>query len=115
MMYEGGLGWMRNSVSDHAEYGDYTRGPRVIGESVRAEMKKILGEIQSGAFAREWIQENQTGRPTFDRLRSRARAHRIDVVGARLREMMSWIRDARKASSAPDKVSDYPFQRSGAV
>lgn len=115
MMYEGGLGWMRNSVSDTAEYGDYTRGPRVIGESVRAEMKKILGEIQSGAFAREWIEENRSGRPSFDSLRSRARAHRIEVVGERLREMMSWIRDARKDSSEPKNVVDYPFQRSGAV
>jgi ketol-acid reductoisomerase len=115
MMYEGGLGWMRNSVSDTAEYGDYTRGPRVIGESVRAEMKKILGEIQSGAFAREWIGENQSGRPTFDRLRKQASGHRIEVVGERLREMMSWIREARKDSSEPSNVVDYPFQRSGAV
>ncbi len=115
MMYEGGLGWMRSSVSDTAEYGDYTRGPRVIGESVRAEMKKILGEIQSGAFAREWIRENHSGRPTFDRLRRQASAHRIEVVGERLREMMSWIRDARKDSSEPNNVVDYPFQRSGAV
>jgi len=115
LMYEGGLGWMRHSVSDTAEYGDYTRGPRVIGETVRAEMKKILGEIQSGAFAREWIRENQTGRPNFNKLRTQARDHRIETIGERLREMMSWIRDARKDSSEPTQVVDYPFQQSGAV
>src|SRR5215470_12569725 len=115
LMYEGGIGWMRHSVSDTAEYGDYTRGPRVIGEVVRAEMKKILGEIQSGAFAREWIRENQAGRPVFDKLRKQAAHHRIEVVGERLREMMSWIRESRKDSSEPTNVVDYPFQRSGAV
>ncbi|HEX4802855.1 MAG TPA: ketol-acid reductoisomerase [Myxococcaceae bacterium] len=115
LMYEGGLGWMRHSVSDTAEYGDYTRGPRVIGEAVRAEMRKILGEIQSGAFAREWIRENQAGRPVFDKLRQQAGHHRIEAVGERLREMMSWIRESRKDSSEPTNVVDYPFQRSGAV
>jgi ketol-acid reductoisomerase len=92
MMYEGGLGWMRYSISDTAEYGDYSRGPRVINESVRAEMKKILREIQSGAFAREWILENQAGRPVFDKLREEGRRHPIEEVGRRLREMMSWLR-----------------------
>jgi ketol-acid reductoisomerase len=96
MMYEGGLGWMRYSISDTAEYGDYTRGPRVINETVRAEMKKILREIQSGAFAREWILENQAGRPMFDKLREQGRAHPIEEVGRRLREMMSWLREAKK-------------------
>ncbi len=98
MMYEGGLGWMRYSISDTAEYGDYSRGPRVINESVRAEMKKILREIQSGAFAREWILENQAGRPVFDKLREEGRRHPIEEVGRRLREMMSWLRkDAGEA------------------
>src|SRR5262245_40001640 len=115
MMYEGGLGWMRHSVSDTAEYGDYTRGPRVIGEVVRAEMKRILSAIQDGSFAREWIRENQAGRPVFDKLRKQAAHHRIEVVGERLREMMSWIRESRKDSSEPTNVVDYPFQRSGAV
>jgi ketol-acid reductoisomerase len=92
MMYEGGLGWMRYSISDTAEYGDYSRGPRVINENVRAEMKKILREIQSGAFAREWILENQAGRPVFDKLREEGRRHPIEEVGRRLREMMSWLR-----------------------
>jgi ketol-acid reductoisomerase len=115
MMYEGGLSWMRHSVSDTAEYGDYTRGPRVISEEVRAEMKKILREIQSGNFAREWILENQAGRPAFSKLQEENRAHRIEVVGERLREMMSWIRNARKDSSEPSNVVDYPLHRSGAV
>jgi ketol-acid reductoisomerase len=98
MMYEGGLGWMRYSISDTAEYGDYSRGPRVIDDKVRAEMKKILREIQSGAFAREWILENQAGRPVFDKLREEGRRHPIEEVGRRLREMMSWLRkDAGEA------------------
>jgi len=113
MMYEGGLGWMRDSVSDTAEYGDYTRGPRVIGASVRAEMKKILREIQSGSFAQEWIKENEEGRPSFNKLRKQGHSHRIESVGENLREMMSWIRNARKDSSEPTNVLGFP--RSGAV
>ncbi len=104
MMYEGGLGWMRHSISDTAEYGDYSRGPRVINETVRAEMKKILREIQTGQFAREWILENQAGRPAFEKLRAEGKAHPIEEVGRRMRELMSWLRDARKDSSeAPRK------------
>jgi ketol-acid reductoisomerase len=113
MMYEGGLGWMRHSVSDTAEYGDYTRGPRVIGDAVRAEMKKILREIQSGSFAQEWIKENEEGRPSFNKLRKQAHLHRIESVGENLREMMSWIRNSRKDSSEPTNVLGFP--RSGAV
>ena len=121
LMYEGGMGWMRHSVSDTAEYGDYTRGPRIVGEAARAEMKKILREIQSGVFAREWILENQAGRPVFEKLREEGKAHRIEDVGARLREMMSWIRNIRKDHSDPTQqqqqaaVIEYPLQRSGAV
>src|SRR5437773_1904252 len=104
MMYEGGLGWMRHSISDTAEYGDYTRGPRVVTEETRAQMKKILREIQTGQFAREWILENQAGRPSFDKLRAEGKAHPIEEVGRRMRELMSWLRDARKDSSeAPRK------------
>ena len=104
MMYEGGLGWMRHSISDTAEYGDYTRGPRVVTEETRAQMKKILREIQTGQFAREWILENQAGRPAFDKLRAEGKAHPIEEVGKRMRELMSWLRDARKDSSeAPRK------------
>ena len=99
MMYEGGVGWMRHSISDTAEFGDYTRGPRIVGEAARAEMKKILREIQTGAFAREWILENQAGRPVFDKLREEGKQHPIEEVGRRMREMMSWIREAKKDSS----------------
>jgi ketol-acid reductoisomerase len=99
MMYEGGLGWMRHSISDTAEYGDYSRGPRIVTEATRAEMKRVLREVQSGAFAREWILENQAGRPHFEKLREEGKAHPIEEVGRRLRETMSWIRDARKDSS----------------
>src|SRR5881227_3565318 len=99
LIYEEGISGMRHSISDTAEYGDYTRGPRIVGEAARAEMKKILREIQSGVFAREWILENQAGRPVFEKLREEGKAHRIEDVGARLREMMSWIRDARKDHS----------------
>jgi ketol-acid reductoisomerase len=99
MMYEGGLGWMRHSISDTAEYGDYTRGERIVGDAARAEMKKILKEIQTGQFAREWILENQAGRPMFDKLREQGKQLQIEEVGRRLRETMSWIRDAKKDSS----------------
>ncbi len=91
LMYEGGMGWMRYSVSNTAEFGDYTRGPRVISDAVRAEMRHILEEIQSGKFAREWILENQAGRPVFSALARRGREHPIEAVGARLRAMMPWL------------------------
>ena len=83
LIYEGGLGYMRYSVSDTAEYGDYTRGPRIVNEQTRAEMKKILSEIQSGEFARQWIDENKTGRKKFLAMREAARNQPIEKVGAR--------------------------------
>jgi len=95
LMYEGGIANMRYSISNTAEYGDLTRGPRVVTEQTRAEMKKILKEIQSGEFAREWMAENATGGKRFPELRAKAAAHPIEEVGERLREMMPWIR-ARK-------------------
>ena len=95
LMYQGGLAYMRYSVSDTAEYGDYSRGPRVINDAVRAEMRKILGEIQSGQFAREWILENQAGRPSFNALRKKDADHPIEVVGKELRGMMSWLKGRR--------------------
>ncbi len=95
LIYEGGLATMRYSVSNTAEYGDYTRGPRVIGEAVRAEMKRILDDIQSGRFAREWVLENAAGQPSFKALRRRAAAHPIEEVGAKLRAMMPWIAENR--------------------
>jgi ketol-acid reductoisomerase len=92
LMYEGGLAKMRWSISDTAEYGDYTRGPRVITDATKQEMKRILAEIQDGAFAREWIAEDDAGRPNFDKYRAEGAAHPIEEVGAKLRGLMSWIR-----------------------
>jgi ketol-acid reductoisomerase len=102
LMYEGGLAWMRHSISDTAEYGDYTRGPRVVNAGTKDEMRKILKEIQSGQFAKEFIIENAYGRPVFDKLREAEKAHPIEEVGKRLRDMMSWIREAKKDSSDPN-------------
>lgn len=92
LMYEGGISMMRYSVSDTAQYGDITRGRRVITQETREAMKKILAEVQSGEFAREWIMENKANRPVFNALTQRDAEHQIEVVGARLRQMMSWLR-----------------------
>ena len=92
LIYQGGLSYMRYSVSDTAEYGDYTRGSRLIDDLVRDEMDEILKEIQDGSFAREWILENQAGRPVFNALRRKDREHQIEIVGQKLREMMPWLR-----------------------
>jgi ketol-acid reductoisomerase len=91
LFYQGGLNYMRYSVSNTAEYGDYTRGPRIVTDQTRAEMKKILNEIQSGQFAREWILENKANAPAFKATRRRERNHPIEVVGRQLRRLMSWI------------------------
>ncbi|MDO5553727.1 MAG: ketol-acid reductoisomerase [Planctomycetia bacterium] len=91
LFYQGGLSYMRYSVSNTAEYGDYTRGPRVINEETKKEMKKILTEIQNGQFARDWLLENQVGAPAFHRARAQHHDHLIEVVGKRLRKLMSWI------------------------
>jgi ketol-acid reductoisomerase len=95
LMYRGGLGFMRYSISDTAEYGDYTRGPRLITAETRAEMRRILDEIQDGRFAREWLAENRVGRPNFDRMRVADRDHLIEQVGRRLRAMMPWSEEGR--------------------
>jgi len=92
LMYQGGLNYMRYSVSDTAEYGDYTRGPRVIDESVKDEMRQILDEIQDGTFAKEWILENQAGRPSFNAMKQKDSQHPVEVVGKKLREMMPWLK-----------------------
>jgi len=92
LMVERGLSGMRDSISNTAEYGDLTRGPRLINEDVRCEMQDILEEIQSGEFAREWILENQANTPVFRALRNRARNHMIEQVGAELRKMMVWLK-----------------------
>ncbi len=91
LMYEHGISGMRYSISDTAEYGDVTRGPRIINEDTRDEMRRILGEIQSGEFAREWILENQAGRPVLNALTRRSADSEIEVVGKKLRGMMTWI------------------------
>jgi ketol-acid reductoisomerase len=93
LMYEGGIANMRYSISNTAEYGDLTRGPRIINSEAKAEMGRILKEIQSGEFAREFILENQAGQATLKAKRRLGRAHQIEQVGARLRDMMPWIQD----------------------
>jgi len=95
LIYEGGLANMRYSVSNTAEYGDYSRGPRVIGDAARAEMKQILDEIQTGKFAREWVNECQAGQPSFKAMRRRGAEHPVEEVGARLRAMMPWISESK--------------------
>lgn len=82
---------MRYSISDTAEYGDYTRGNRIITDETKKEMRKILNEIQTGAFAREWMMENQVNRPVFNALRRMNQEHKIEEVGRKLRSMMSWL------------------------
>jgi ketol-acid reductoisomerase len=102
LYYEGGLSMMNQSVSDTAEYGNYVSGPRVIGPAVKAEMKRVLDDVQSGKFAKQWIAECEAGWPNMDRLRNDSRTHPIEVVGARLRGMMSWLRNSTKTTSGVD-------------
>ncbi len=97
LIQEGGLSYMRYSVSDTAEYGDYTRGPRIVNDQTRAEMKKILSEIQSGDFARQWIAENKAGRQKFLAMRQAARDNQIEQVGRELREMMTFLKKKKEA------------------
>jgi ketol-acid reductoisomerase len=92
LIHQGGLSYMRYSVSDTAEYGDYTRGPRVIDGLVREEMQQILAEIQDGSFATEWILENQAGRPSFNAVKRMEAEHPIEIVGKKLRSMMPWLK-----------------------
>jgi len=91
LMYEGGLSRMRYSISDTAEFGDYTRGPRVVNGATKKEMKRILGEIQDGTFAREWVAEDDNGRPTYTKLAEEGRQHPIEHTGAKLRPLFAWI------------------------
>jgi len=92
LFYQGGISFMRYSVSDTAEYGDYTRGHRIITEETREEMRQILYEVQTGEFAKEWILENQARRPVFNALRKQEAAHPIEEVGKKLRAMMGWLK-----------------------
>jgi ketol-acid reductoisomerase len=91
LFYQGGIDYMRYSVSNTAEYGDLTRGPRIVTDETRKEMKKILEEIRTGAFAREWLLENKVGRPVFNALYKKDKDHQVEVVGRKLRKMMKWI------------------------
>lgn len=92
LIYERGITGMRQAISNTAEYGDMTRGPRIISEDVRDEMRCVLEEIQSGSFANEWVLENQAGRPVFNALARQGQEHLIEQIGPKLREMMSWIK-----------------------
>jgi ketol-acid reductoisomerase len=101
LIYEGGLSYMRYSISDTAEYGDYTRGPRIINDATRAEMKKILAEIQSGEFAKQWIAENKTGgRKKFLAMRESQHGQQLETVGAELRKMMPFLKKTKEAGVA---------------
>ena len=95
LIYEGGIANMRYSISNTAEYGDLTRGPRIVDERTRREMKKILSEIQSGEFAKEWILENRANRPMFNALAKKGESHPIEAVGSELRAMMPWLKGER--------------------
>ena len=105
LIQEGGLSYMRYSVSDTAEYGDYTRGPRVVNDQTRAEMKKILSEIQSGDFARQWIDENKSGRHKFLAMREAARNQPLEQVGRELREMMTFLKKKKEAGVPQDSTA----------
>ena len=93
LLYEGGLSYMRYSISNTAEYGDYVSGPRIITDETKAEMKRILNEIQCGEFARKWISENRAGAPFFKATRRRERLHGVEQIGLQLRRMMTWIEE----------------------
>jgi ketol-acid reductoisomerase len=106
LIQEGGLSYMRYSVSDTAEYGDYTRGPRVINQAVREEMRKILAEVQSGQFAREWIEEyTKNGLKNFLAMREAARNQPIEIVGRELRRMMPFLKKEKEAGVPVDQPS----------
>ncbi|HXP72709.1 MAG TPA: ketol-acid reductoisomerase [Stellaceae bacterium] len=100
LMYEGGIATMRYSISNTAEYGDYTRGPRIIDDRVKAEMKRILEEIQSGKFAKEWVLENTAGQASFKAMRRRGAEHPVEKIGEKLRAMMPWISQNRLVDRA---------------
>jgi ketol-acid reductoisomerase len=118
LMYRGGLQFMRHSISDTAEYGDYTRGPRLITDETRAEMRRILAQVQDGSFAREWLEENRAGCPNFERLRQEDHDHQIEQVGARLRAMMPWAEEGKgdgAGARAPGKERQVPRRPAASV
>ncbi|MFI5209819.1 MAG: ketol-acid reductoisomerase [Gemmatimonadales bacterium] len=105
LMYRGGMGFMRYSISDTAEYGDYTRGPRIVTAETKAEMRRILDEIQSGDFAREWLAECRQGGPNFARMRKADAQHLLETTGAKLRAMMPWSEEGKAAAAKTQPIS----------
>ena len=105
LIYEGGLAYMRYSISDTAEYGDYTRGPRIVNEQTRAEMKKFLTEIQSGEFAKQWIAENKAGRHKFLAMRAEAADQPVEKIGRELRQMMTFLKKKKEAGVPQEAVA----------
>jgi len=105
LIYEGGLNYMRFSVSDTAEYGDYTRGPRIVNDETRAEMKRILSEIQSGEFAKQWLAENKNGRGKFLQMRESQHDQQIEKVGAELRSMMTFLKRKKEAGVPQEQAA----------
>ncbi|ASS86743.1 ketol-acid reductoisomerase [Geobacillus sp. FSL K6-0789] len=101
LLYEGGLSWMRYSISDTAQWGDFITGPRIINDAVKAEMKKVLDDIQTGKFAKSWILENQANRPEFNAINRRENEHLIEVVGRELRSMMPFVKAKQKEAVVP--------------
>src|ERR1700735_3577595 len=101
LMYRGGLAYMRYSISDTAEYGDYTAGPRIVTDATRVEMKKMLTEIQNGTFATNWIKENETGRKQFEKMRSKDAVHPVEEVGSKLRAAMPFLDPVTVTGDSP--------------
>ena len=106
LIYRGGLNYMRYSVSDTAEHGDYTGGPRVVSEQTRQELRKMLAEVQDGTYAKAWMAEHAAGRPWFDATRKAERSHQIEQVGAKLRKHMAWLQ--QPATEAPAAAAPQP-------
>jgi ketol-acid reductoisomerase len=114
LMYRGGLNFMRFSVSDTAEYGDYVSGPRIVNDEVRETMRQVLREIQDGSFAQRWIAENENGRPEFERLRQADREHHIEQVGARLRSQMAWLNPVEVKAGQAQASAERKAEETGA-
>jgi ketol-acid reductoisomerase len=108
LMYRGGLAYMRYSISDTAEYGDYTAGPRIVTDATRAEMKKMLTEIQNGTFAKKWIEENKTGRKNFTEMRKKEAGLQVEEVGARLRAAMPFLDPVEVKDGVPQPAAASP-------
>jgi len=106
LMYQGGMSYMRYSISDTAEFGDYVSGPRIVDERTRDEMRRILHEIQNGTFATRWILENQAGRPSFQAMRRANAQHQIEQVGQELRAMMPWLNAPNKKAEIAQPQSE---------